>query len=164
MLPPPEEKTTFIWNVFFSLRSEKICLQWKKMFWRATRAGRLTGRPRLGWAGRASQKSSFSTGFIRVCDLARCHVSFIYKPNAFLIILGSILRFGLQNHQNTSVFIRYFDQQIWMLQNALGPMLFWCFAKSLNVINFHWKPNAFWYFLGSFCQNGPKSLLKRQGL
>ena len=76
------------------------------------------------WAARASPKSSFSTGFIRVCDLARCHVSFIYKPHAFLIILEPNLRFGLGNHQNSSGFIRYFDQLFLMLQNTLGPMLF----------------------------------------
>ncbi len=106
------------------------------------------GQARLGPAGLsrssdggllASQKSSFSTGFIRVCDLARCHVSFIYKHHAFLIILGPILWFGLKIHQNSSGFIRYFDQLFLTLQNALGPMLFWCFAKSWNAIHFYWK-------------------------
>ena len=41
----------------------------------------------------ASQKSSFSTGFIRFSDMAKCHVRFIYKRNAFLIIFEAILRF-----------------------------------------------------------------------
>ena len=45
----------------------------------------------------ASQKSSFSTGFIRFFDMAGCHVVHSEKPNAFLIISGAILRFGLQN-------------------------------------------------------------------
>ena len=31
----------------------------------------------------ASQKSSFSTGFIRFSDMAKCHVAFSEKPNAF---------------------------------------------------------------------------------
>ena len=43
--------------------------------------------PRRGecpWSGKlAPQKSSFSTGFIRVFDMAKCHVCFIYKPTAF---------------------------------------------------------------------------------
>ena len=56
--------------------------------------------------------------------MAECHVRFIYKPNAFLIILEAILRFGLQNDQYSTGFIRYFDPLFWMLQNALGLMLF----------------------------------------
>ena len=72
----------------------------------------------------ASQKSSFSTGFIRFFDMAECHVVYSEKPNAFLIIFGAILRFGLQNEQNSTGFIRYFDQLFSMLQNGLGPMLF----------------------------------------
>ena len=77
-----------------------------------------------------SQKSSFSTGFIRFCDMAGRHVVYSEKPNAFLIILGAILRFGLQNNQNSTGFIRYFDQLFSTLQNGLGPMLFQHFAKS----------------------------------
>ena len=42
----------------------------------------------------------------------------------FLIIVDAILRCGLRNDQNSTGFIRYFDQHFWMLQNALGPMLF----------------------------------------
>ena len=34
-----------------------------------------------------------STGFIRFSDMAECHVRFIYKRNAFLIILEALLRF-----------------------------------------------------------------------
>ena len=41
----------------------------------------------------ASPNSPFSTGFIRFFDMAKCHVHFIYKPNAFLIILGAFSRF-----------------------------------------------------------------------
>ena len=72
----------------------------------------------------ASQKSSFSTGFIRFSDTAECHVVYSENPNAFLIILEAILRFGLQTDQNSTGFIRYFDQLFSMPQNALGPMLF----------------------------------------
>ena len=61
--------------------------------------------------------------------MAKCHVRFIYKPNAFLIILGAFLRSGLQNHQYSTGFIRYFDQLFWMLQNGLGPMLFLTFRR-----------------------------------
>ena len=74
-------------------------------------------------AYKASQKSSFSTEFIRFCDMAECHVPFIYKPNAFLILLGAFLRFGHRNPQSSTGFIRYFDQLFGMLQKALGPML-----------------------------------------
>ena len=86
--------------------------------------------PRSDFEFRASQKSSFSTGFIRLFDTAECHVVHSEKPNAFLIILEAILRFGLQNNQNSTGFIRHFDQLFPMLQNALGPMLFQHFAKS----------------------------------
>ncbi len=41
--------------------------------------------------------------------MVECRVRFIYKPNAFLIILEVILRFGLQNHQSSTGFIRYFS-------------------------------------------------------
>ena len=72
----------------------------------------------------ASQKSSFSTGFIRFFDMAECHVVYSEKPNAFLIILEAFLRFGLQNHQNSTGFIRYFDQPFWKLQNVVLLMVF----------------------------------------
>ena len=60
----------------------------------------------------------------------KCHVVYSENPNAFLMILEAILRFGLQNEWNSTGFIRYFDQLFSMLQNALGPMLFQHFAKS----------------------------------
>ena len=82
------------------------------------------------------QKHKFSTGFIRFCDMMKCHVVYSEKPNAFLMMLEAILRFGLQNDQNSSGFIRYFDQRFSTLGNALGPMLFQHFAKSQNVIIF----------------------------
>ena len=41
--------------------------------------------------------------------MAECHVVHSEKPNAFLIISGAILRFGLQNEQNSTGFIRLFD-------------------------------------------------------
>ena len=56
--------------------------------------------------------------------MAQGHATFTEKPNAFLIIFGAILRFWLQNDQNSTGFIRYFDQLFPMLQNGLGPMLF----------------------------------------
>ena len=91
-------------------------------------AGGLPGRPH--WELLASQKSSFSTGFIRYFVMAECHVVYSEKPNAFLIILEAILRFGFQNDWNSTGFIRYSDQLFPMLQNALGPMLFQHFVKS----------------------------------
>ena len=68
--------------------------------------------------------------------MAGRHVVYSEKPNAFLIISGAILRFGLQNEQNSTGFIRYFDKLFSVLQTALGPMLFQHFAKSSNAINF----------------------------
>ena len=56
--------------------------------------------------------------------MVECHVEFIYKRNAFLIILEAILRFGPQINQNSTGFIRYFYQLYRMLQNGLGVMLF----------------------------------------
>ena len=68
--------------------------------------------------------------------MVKCHVVYSEKPNAFLIILDAILRFGLQNDQSSTGFIRCFDQPFSMLQNALGPTLYQHFAKSLNAITF----------------------------
>ena len=83
----------------------------------------------VGPAGRPAQalhKASsghsevvISTGFIRFFDMAECHVVYSEKPNAFLIILEAILRFGLQNDQISTGFIRYFDQLFWLLQNVV---------------------------------------------
>ena len=69
-------------------------------------------------------KPPFSTGFIRFFDMVECHVRLIYKPNAFLIIFGAILRFCLQNHQNSTGFIRYFHQLFRMLENVVLLMVF----------------------------------------
>ncbi len=91
---------------------------------RPARSGRPQGRK---WA---LQIPHFPQVFIRFADMSTRHVRFIYKPNAFLIILEAILRFGPQNDQYSTGFIRYFDQLFSMLQNDLGPMLFQHFAKS----------------------------------
>ena len=61
--------------------------------------------------------------------MAECHVVYSEKPNAFLIILEAILRFGLQNDQISTGFIRS-DRLFSALENALGPMLFQYFAES----------------------------------
>ncbi len=93
--------------------------------------GRLAGPLRLSIKPQVGpQKSSFSTGFIRLFDMAECHVVYSEKPNAFLIILEAILRFGLENYPNSTGFIRYFEQLFRRLQIALGPMLFQHSAKS----------------------------------
>ena len=42
----------------------------------------------------ASQKSSFSTGFIRFFDMAECHVTFTENPNAFLYFWVPFYDFG----------------------------------------------------------------------
>ena len=47
------------------------------------------------------------------------HVVHSEKPNAFLIILEVILRFGLENHQETTGFIRYFHQLFRKPQNVV---------------------------------------------
>ena len=50
--------------------------------------------PKSNFEFLASPESQFSTGFIRLCDMAECHVGFIYKPNAFLIIQVPMCDFG----------------------------------------------------------------------
>ena len=44
---------------------------------------RKVGFKKLGWPQSWVGKSSFSTGFIRFCDMAKCHVVYSEKPNAF---------------------------------------------------------------------------------
>ena len=44
-----------------------------------------------------------------------------------------------------------------MIQNALGPMLFWCFATSSNAINFYWKHNAFFDTFGVVLSKWPQT-------
>ena len=62
-------------------------------------------------------------------DMAECHVVYSGNPSAFFIIVEAILRFGLQNDQISTGFIRYFDH-FPMPRNVLGPMPFCHFAKS----------------------------------
>ncbi len=57
--------------------------------------------------------------FIRFFDMAETHVVHSEKPNDFLIILEAFLRFGLENHQSSTGFIRYFDVLFWMFQNVV---------------------------------------------
>ena len=83
------------------------------------------------WAKRHPQNHPFSSGFIRFSDMVKRHVRFIYKPNAFLIILGAFLRFGLQNHQFPTGSIRFCDM-----------------AK--HHVRFIYKPNAFLLFRMQF--------------
>ena len=51
--------------------------------------------------------------------MAGCHVIHSEKPNAFLIIWEVILRFGLENHQSSTGFIRYFYALFWKPQNVV---------------------------------------------
>ena len=57
------------------------------------------------------------------------------KPDAF-DHFGGHFAFWDPEDQNSTCFIRYFDQLFSMLQNGLGPMLFQHFAKSKNAFNF----------------------------
>ena len=77
-----------------------------------------------------SPKHQFSTGFIRLFDIAKCYVTFTEKPNAFLILSRAISPKGLQKYQETTGFIRYFDQLSRTLRNCVLLKVFWCFAKS----------------------------------
>ena len=89
--------------------------------------------------------------------MAKSHVTFSEKPNAFLIILGAILRFGPQIHQNSTGFIRYFEQLFWMLQIALGPMLFFEISQSRQSSStFSGNPNAFLILLRAISRFGSK--------
>ena len=88
--------------------------------------------------------------------MAGCHVRFIYKPNAFLIILEPILRFWLQNHQNSPGLIRYFDQLFWTLQNVVLPTVFDVLQSHETPPTFTEKPNAFLIHFGSILQKGPQ--------
>ena len=51
--------------------------------------------------------------------MVKCHVRFIYKRNAFLIILEAFLRFRLENHQFDTGFIRVFATRFWLLRNLV---------------------------------------------
>ena len=68
-----------------------------------------SGRGALG-AKNGVTKSLNSTGFIRVFDMAERHVIYSEKPNAFLMIFGSISRKWPRNDQFSTGFIRYFEQ------------------------------------------------------
>ena len=82
----------------------------------------------------ASQKSSFSTVFIRFSDMAQRHVRFIYKPNAFLIILEALLWFWLGNHQFETGFIRVLHKQKWPWGNLVFRWFYKVFRRSENAL------------------------------
>ena len=46
-------------------------------------------------------------------------MSFIVKNLMLFDHFGAFLRFGHQNDQNSTGFIRYFDALFWMLQNVV---------------------------------------------
>ncbi len=64
-------------------------------------------------------KSSFSIGFIRVSDMAKCHVGFIYKRNAFFDHLEPFLRFLLKKSSFSTGFIRVFATLFCLLKNLV---------------------------------------------
>ena len=84
------------------------------------------------------------TGFVRFSDMAKCHVRFIYKPNAFLIILEAISRFWLDFHQFETGFIRFFDfaiAHVPKLKNTVRKVMilesiFHFLLKSMKVDSF----------------------------
>ena len=71
-----------------------------------------------------SPESQCSTGFIRVFDMVKCHVRFIYKRNAFLIILEAFLRFGLKKSSFSTGFIRVFDMVKYYVRFIYKPNAF----------------------------------------
>ena len=74
-------------------------------------------------------KPPFSTGFIRFSDMVECHVRLIYKPNAFLIIFGVILRFGLKSSK-LHRFHKVFSSTFMYAPKHCFTNGFLCFAKS----------------------------------
>ena len=90
-----------------------------------------------------SPKSQFSTGFIRVFDMVKCHVRFIYKRNAFLIILEAFLRLPLGNHQFYTGFIRVFATRFWFLRNLVFRWFYKVFDLAECHVLFIYKRNAF---------------------
>ena len=75
--------------------------------------------------------------------MAETYVVYSEKPNAFLIILETILRFGFENDPNSPGFIRYFDQLPCILQNVVLPTVFDVFQCRETVSFYSGKPNAF---------------------
>ena len=65
-----------------------------------------------GLFAQSTPKVSINDRFYKVLSMRIPHVRFIYKPNAFLIILDAILRFRLANHQFETGFIRVLHKQI----------------------------------------------------
>ena len=51
--------------------------------------------------------------------MVKCHVRFIYKRNAFLIILEAFLRFRLKKSSFSTGFIRVFATRFWLLRNLV---------------------------------------------
>ncbi len=75
--------------------------------------------------------------------MVKCHVVYSEKPNAFLIIFEAILRFGLQNDQISTGFIRYSDQHLWLLQNFVLVKVFDVLQSRKTASGFSENPNAF---------------------
>ena len=65
--------------------------------------------------------------------MAKCHVRFIYKRNAFLIILEAILRFWLKKSSFSTGFIRVFATRFWFLRN----LVFIGFIRLFDMVECH---------------------------
>ena len=108
------------------------------------------------------KKSSFSTGFTRVSvtrflllrnlvfigfirffDMAEGHVRFIYKRNAFLIILEAFLGFGLKKSSFSTGFIRVFATRFWLLRNIVFRWFYKAFRRFENALRKPCLGNAF---------------------
>ena len=81
--------------------------------------------------------------FYKVFDIAECRVCFIYKRNAFLIILEAFLRFRLKKSSFSTGFIRVSATRFWLLRNPV----FVGFIKLCDMaechVEFIYKRSAF---------------------
>ncbi len=62
-----------------------------------------------------------------------------------------------KKHQETTGFIRYFDQLFRQVEKAVLPMLFYVLQGRETTSFYSEKRNAFLINFGPICENGPKN-------
>ena len=86
--------------------------------------------------------------------MAECHVEFIYKRNAFLIISDAILRFWLKRSSFSTGFIRVSATRFWLLRYRVSLLFYKVSRRWENALRKPSLGNAFPIILGAIFEKG----------
>ena len=96
--------------------------------------------------------------------MAECHVKFIYKRNAFLIIFDAILRFWLKKSSFSTGFIRVSATRFWLLRNRVFRWFYKVLRRRGNALRKRCVAAGLLRNFGAISELAPKSIHFRQVL